>query len=73
MEVARDTTPGQRVQVPGPQEVSLEAWEERFIERKARRQIEVGERPGKVTSLDTRRMSDDFGAFVKRNGGLKKP
>lgn len=40
---------------------------------KARRQVEVGERPGKVTSLDTRRMGDDFGAFVKRNGGLKKP
>jgi hypothetical protein len=68
VEAPRDTTPGQRVQVPGPQEVSLEAWEEQ-----ARRQMEVGERPGKVTSLDTRRMSDDFGAFVKRNGGLKKP
>ncbi|HZI09401.1 MAG TPA: hypothetical protein VE153_03360 [Myxococcus sp.] len=36
-------------------------------------QMEVGEQPGKVTSLDTRRMGDDFGAFVKRNGGLKKP
>ncbi len=67
--------PGERVQVPGPHEVSEEEWEVRFIELqvKARRQVEVGEQPGKVTSLDTRRMGDDFGAFVKRNGGLKKP
>lgn len=70
---AKGPKPGERKQVPGPQEVSLEAWEETFIQLKARRQVEVGEQPGKVTSLDTRRMNDDFGAFVKRNGGLKKP
>ncbi len=71
--LARQPKPGERVQVPGPQEVSLAEWEEKFIELKARRQVEVGEQVGKVGSLDPRRVGDDFGAFVKRNGGLKKP
>ncbi|WP_241759571.1 FecR family protein [Pyxidicoccus parkwayensis] len=67
------TKPGERVQVPGPHEVSVEEWEEIVRELQKNRQIEVGDKVGPVTKLDTKRVNDDFGAFVKRNGGLKKP
>ncbi len=65
--------PGERVEVPPPREVSVEQWEEIVRQLQADRQIEVGERVGPVTRVDPKRRDDEFGIFVNRNQGLKKP
>jgi hypothetical protein len=58
---------GEREQVPGPQEISQEEWEKKFVELQARQQVEVGEELGASRPLDTRAMKDAFGSFVDRN------
>jgi hypothetical protein len=65
--------PGERKQVSGPREVSVEEWETIVRDLQKNRQIEVGDHVGPVTRIDPKRRDDDFGAFVKRNQGLKKP
>jgi hypothetical protein len=67
------TKPGERVEVPGPQEVTLEEWEEVVRQLQENRQIEVGEKVGPVTKFDPKKVNDAFATFVKRNRSLKKP
>ncbi|WP_224246067.1 FecR family protein [Hyalangium gracile] len=57
---------GERKQVPGPQEITQEEWEEKFIELQARQQWEVGDKL-EAKALDTNAMKDAFGRFVDRN------
>lgn len=65
--------PGKRVEVAGPREVSVEEWEKIVLDLQKGQEVTVGERVGKVGSLDPKRRKDAFAAFVKRNQGLKKP
>ncbi|WP_164019965.1 FecR family protein [Pyxidicoccus trucidator] len=65
--------PGERKEVPGPREVTVEEWEEIVRDLRKNKQIEVGERVGPVTDLDTKRRDDAFGAFIQSNRGLKRP
>jgi hypothetical protein len=65
--------PGERTEVAPPREVSVEEWEEIFLDLQKDQQLEVGETVGKVGRVDRKRRDDDFGTFIKRNGGLKTP
>ncbi|WP_224362994.1 FecR family protein [Hyalangium versicolor] len=56
---------GERHQVPGPREITQEEWEQRFIELKARQQVEVGETVELTKPLDQKAMRDRFGRFVE--------
>jgi hypothetical protein len=56
-----------RKQVAGPQEISQEEWEKKFVELQAQQQVEVGEELGAARPLDASAMGDAFGRFVDRN------
>jgi hypothetical protein len=58
---------GERKQVPGPQEISQEKWEQKFVELQAKQQVEIGENWGKAGPLEADAMKDSFGRFVDRN------
>jgi hypothetical protein len=58
---------GDRKQVAGPQEISQEEWEKKFVELQGQQQVEVGEELGAAKPLDTSAMKDAFGRFVDRN------
>ena len=60
---------GERKQVAGPQEISPEEWEKRFIELQANQQVTVDSelKPAKAEALDKNAMKDEFGRFVDRN------
>lgn len=58
---------GERKQVAGPQEISQEEWEKKFVELQAQQQVEVGEELGAAKPLDASAMGDAFGRFVDRN------
>ena len=64
---ARPPKKGERRRVAGPQEISQEEWEKKFVELQAQKQVEVGEELGSVKPLDTSAMRDAFGRFVDRN------
>jgi hypothetical protein len=55
-----------RKQVGGPQEVSVEQWEEKFADLQKNQQVEVGSRM-QPEPLDQKAMKDAFGRFVDRN------
>lgn len=57
---------GERKQVAGPQEITQQQWEQKFVELQARQQVEVGEEMT-ARPLDTSAMKDAFGRFVDRN------
>jgi hypothetical protein len=58
---------GERVEVPGPQEVGVEEWERVFVELQKNQQVTVGEELGQARALDPRAMADGFGRFVQRH------
>ena len=58
---------GERKLTTGPQEISQEAWEQKFVELQAQKQVEVGEELGTAQPLDMNAMRDSFGRFVDRN------
>lgn len=60
---------GERVEVSGPREVSVEEWEEAFIELQANQQVRVSGELGqpRTTALDRKVANDPFGRFVNRN------
>jgi hypothetical protein len=64
-----DPKKGERKQVAGPQEVSAEEWEKKFIELQANQQVVVDSelKPAKAQALDMSAMKDTFGCFVDRN------
>ncbi|RKH11018.1 hypothetical protein D7V97_12445 [Corallococcus sp. CA053C] len=72
---AKKTKPGERTQVPGPHEVTLEQWTEKFIQLQANRQVVVDAELGrtKVGALDRKVADDAFGQFVNRNQGPQTP
>ncbi|MBJ6762598.1 FecR domain-containing protein [Myxococcaceae bacterium JPH2] len=67
--------PSGRVQVDGPHEVSLDEWEQTFIQLQKDRQVRVDGELGKATvgALDRKVANDAFGQFVKRNQPTKAP
>jgi hypothetical protein len=62
-----------RVQVQGPQQVTMSEWMELFADLQAGQQTEVGDRELGATKdrvvkpLDKKAMQDDFGRFVDQN------
>lgn len=56
-----------RKQVAGPQEISQQEWEKKFVELQGQQQVEVGEELGAAKPLDANAMKDAFGRFVDRN------
>jgi hypothetical protein len=59
--------PTRRVQVSGPQEVSADEWERRFVELQKGQQVKVGLSDWSPGPLDAKAMDDAFGRFVKEN------
>lgn len=58
---------GERKQMAGPQEISQEEWEKKFVELQAQKQVTVDEELGQARPLDMNAMRDAFGRFVDRN------
>jgi hypothetical protein len=58
---------GERKLVAGPQEISQEEWEKKFVELQAQQQVVVDDELRAAAPLDTSAMSDAFGRFVDRN------
>jgi FecR protein len=58
---------GERKQMPGPQEITAEQWEEKFVELQAKQQVEIGENVELTKPLDTKAMKDAFGRFVDKH------
>jgi hypothetical protein len=54
----------ERHQVPGPTEISKEAWEAKFVELQANQQVSVDEELGAPTAFDAR-VRDEFDRFVE--------
>jgi hypothetical protein len=63
---SQDPKPGERKQVAGPQEVSPEEWEKKFVELQAKQEVWV-DNELKPRALNTAAMKDAFGRFVDRN------
>jgi hypothetical protein len=63
---SQDPKPGERKQVAGPQEISPEEWEKKFVELQAKQEVWV-DNELKPRALDTKAMKDAFGRFVDRN------
>lgn len=72
---AKTKKPGERTQVPGPHEVTLEQWTETVIQLKAKKQVVVDAELGRpqVGTLDRKVADDAFGQFVQRNQDPKTP
>jgi hypothetical protein len=62
--VQKAQNPGKRVQVAGPQQVSAEEWERRFVELQKGMKVEVGESSWDEGSFSHAEMEDAFGRFV---------
>lgn len=58
---------GERKQMAPPQEITAEQWEQKFIELKAKQQVDLGENTELTGPLDTKAMKDDFGRFVDKH------
>ncbi|MCI0671540.1 MAG: FecR family protein [Myxococcaceae bacterium] len=59
--------PSRRVLVAGPQEVSAEEWERRFVELQRGQQVTVGMDLWEEAQVDAAALGDAFGKFVDAN------
>jgi hypothetical protein len=57
---------GGHTEVPGPQEISKEEWEKKFVELQKGMQVEVGEELWKESKYDSSK-KDSFDDFVNKN------
>lgn len=67
---AQGATPGPkgpRTQVAGPQEISAQQWEKRFVELQANQQVTVGEELWQEAAIDTAAKTDAFAKFVEKH------
>lgn len=61
---------GERVLVQGPQEISLEEWEKKFVELQRNQSVTVGMDLWEEAQLKTAAVFEDsFGKFALKNGG----
>lgn len=60
------TKKGERKQVAGPQEITADQWEQKFVELQGKQQMELTDKLA-TGPLDTKAMKDEFGQFVDRN------
>ncbi|MHB8878920.1 MAG: FecR family protein [Myxococcaceae bacterium] len=58
---------GPRKQVPGPQQISLDEWEQKFVQLQANQMVIVGEDLWQEAAIDPKDSQDAFGRFVKKN------
>jgi hypothetical protein len=58
--------PGPRQEVPGPQEISAEEWEKRFVELQARQQVSIGDTYFRTGKFDPS-MKDALDRFLDRH------
>jgi hypothetical protein len=58
--------PGKHVEVPGPQEISKEEWEKKFVELQKGMQVDVGEELWKESKYDASK-KDSFDDFVNQH------
>ena len=65
--VASKAPKGSRVQVPGPQEVSVDEWERRFVELQQNQQVAVGEDLWEQAELDAAAQADAFSRWIEQN------
>lgn len=58
---------GPRRQVAGPQQISKEEWERKFVELQANQQVAVGEELWQEAAYDAAAKSDAFAKFVEKH------
>jgi hypothetical protein len=65
-DVKKPPKKGPHTEVPGPQEISKEEWEKKFVELQKGMQVEVGEELWKESKYDASK-KDSFDDFVNKN------
>ncbi|MGQ0508394.1 MAG: FecR family protein [Myxococcaceae bacterium] len=68
--VAKGAVPaakGERKQIAGPQEISVEKWEEKFVALQAGQQVTVGEELWKEAAYEPKAKSDPFAKFIAQH------
>ncbi len=58
---------GPRTQVAGPQQISRDEWEKKFVELQANQQVAVGDLDGKVGAYEDSAKKDAFAQFVDKH------
>ncbi|HXX30636.1 MAG TPA: FecR family protein [Myxococcaceae bacterium] len=62
----KPSPPGPRHEVPGPQEISAEEWEKRFVELQARQQVAIGDSYFRTGTFDPSR-KDALDRFLDKH------
>ncbi|MCC6336349.1 MAG: FecR domain-containing protein [Myxococcales bacterium] len=58
---------GQRVEVPGPKEITADEWEARFVELQKNQQIAVGVDLWEQAEIDAKAKADAFSQWLEKN------